>query len=118
LNYANAIYYKSYCTGQFWNVPIGISSFPLDPPALPHYEISVNSSNGETRSFVGSFYERTWDATLSPCLYVGNRQGGPSGEFDDPNDSVLQGSYQDYEVSGLFSTDFDFSEFDSDGCGI
>lgn len=104
--------------GQFWNVPIEVDDFPLDPPALPHYTVNVTASNGISRAFVGMFYERAWDLSESPCLYVGNKQGGPSGEFDDPNDSVLQGSYQDYEVSTLFSNDFIYSVFESDTCGL
>ena len=54
---------------------------------------------------------------MLPCLFSGNRQGGATNAFGDPNDSIIQGSYQDYEVSNLFDTDFTFSTFDSAVCG-
>lgn len=54
---------------------------------------------------------------MLPCLFTGNRQGGATNAFGDPNDSVVQGSYDDYEVSDLFSTDFTFSTFNSAACG-
>ena len=54
---------------------------------------------------------------MLPCLFTGDRQGGATNAFGDPNDSVIQGSFQDYEVSDLFSNDFTFSIFDSAACG-
>ena len=82
----------------------------------PYYTITVNPKGGTTRSFVSSLYERPWEIML-PCLFTGDRQGGETNAFGDPNDSVLHGSYQDYEVTDLFSTDFTFSTFDSAACG-
>ena len=98
--------------GQFWNIPIGVEDFAVDP----YYTITVNPTGGTTRSFVSSLYERPWEIML-PCLFTGDRQGGETNAFGDPNDSVLEGSYQDYEVNDLFSTDFTFSIFDSAACG-
>ena len=34
----------------------------------------------------------------------------------DPNDSVIEGKYRDYEVESLFSPDFAFSHFDVSNC--
>ena len=50
------------------------------------------------------------------CFYVGNRQGGTIREVEDPNDSVIEGSYADYMTAGDFSTEFTFSHFDEDRC--
>ena len=82
----------------------------------PYYTITVNATDETTRTFVGSLYERPWEIML-PCLFTGDRQGGETNAFGDPNDSILQGSYQDYEVIDLFSNDFTFSTFDSAVCG-
>ena len=83
---------------------------------MPNYAVTVNAPDGLSRSFVSSLYERPWEIML-PCLFSGNRQGGATNAFGDPNDSIIQGSYQDYEVSNLFDTDFTFSTFDSAVCG-
>ena len=104
--------FYSHCIGQFWNIPIGVQNFTIDP----YYNITVNGGFGTTRSFVGSLYKRPWEIML-PCLFTGDRQGGATNAFGDPNDSVIQGSFQDYEVSDLFSNDFTFSIFDSAACG-
>lgn len=101
--------------GQFWNIPIGVQNFALNQTALPNYEITVNPINGVSRSFVSALYERPWEIML-PCLIAGNRQGGATNAFGNPNDPVVQGSYQDYEVSDLFSTAFTFSTFNSAVC--
>jgi len=82
---------------------------------LPHYAIRVNSTFGDTRSFVGELYERPWEIML-PCLFTGNRQGDATNAFSDPNDSIIQGSFEDYIVGNLFSTDFTFSTFNSVAC--
>ena len=58
----------------------------------------------------------TWEFEKRPCLYVGNSQAGPLGETVDPNDSVMEGTYRNYEVDSLFSPDFDFSHFDETQC--
>ena len=107
--YINLFY--SRCIGQFWNIPIGVQNFTVDP----YYNITVNAKGGTTRSFGGFLYSRPWEIML-PCLFTGDRQGGATNAFGDPNDSVIQGSFQDYEVSDLFSNDFTFSIFDSAAC--
>ena len=41
---------------------------------------------------------------------------GPVHEIDDPNVSVIQGSYRDYSVRSLFATDFVYSQFSASLC--
>ena len=82
---------------------------------MPHYAIRVNATSGDTRSFVGELYNRPCEIML-PCLFTGNRQGGATNAFSDPNDSVIQGSLDDYIVSNLFDSNFTFSTFDSVAC--
>ena len=62
-------------------------------------------------------YDLTWEFESKKCLYVGNRQGGPIGEVEDPNDSVIEGSYQDYVTGGAFMTKFTYAVFkESNNC--
>ena len=106
-------------TGQFWNVPVNVTkntgsfngAFRDDD-----YIITVNYPNSPLRRFVGLHYSVTWEFEKRPCLYVGNSQAGPLGETVDPNDSVIEGTYKNYEVEGLFSPEFDFSHFDGTQC--
>ena len=46
-------------------------------------------------------------------MYVGNSQGGPSGEFfNQLSGSVIEGSYKDYMVEGIFDTEFKYSRIE------
>ena len=81
------------------------------------YAITVNHPRAPSRTFVGRLYDMTWEFRPTHCLYVGNRQAGPISEVTDPNDSVIQGSYEDYRVSGLFDTSYAYSVFNSTQCG-
>ncbi|XP_065918054.1 uncharacterized protein [Dysidea avara] len=103
---------------QFWNVPVELNEYLGDTPDdnLTYYRIKVTTANNVEREFVGHLYDVTWDFTPIPCVYAGNRNGGPVAEFDDPNDSVIEGRYTDYETSGLFSTQFTYSRFDNSRC--
>lgn len=57
----------------------------------------------------------TWDHYHKTCYYVGNSQGGP--EFSKSSvESVIEGSYKDYETSGLFVTDFKYQKFEDGFC--
>ena len=58
----------------------------------------------------------TWESEQGPCLYVGDSQAGPVGAHVDPDDSVIEGTYQNYEVSSIFSSDFVFSRFEEYRC--
>ena len=105
-------------TGQFWNIPIDVVRYSQSFGGAVRsdtYEITVNYP-GQRRQFVGLLHPLTWELESRQCLYVGNRQGGPIDEVDDPNDSVLQGKYDDYEIGNLFDTEFDYGHFEDDRC--
>lgn len=105
--------------GQFWNVPV--TAVPFDPPAGSFLEgneslfsVTVDPMDGgATRSFLGDLFPRTWDNTRENCLYVGNGQGGPGGEFAELPDSVIKGRYSDYAVDSLFDTDFEYDRINT-----
>ena len=106
-------------TGQFWNVPVDVIENTGSFNGVfrdDDYIITVNYPNSPPRRFVGLRYSLTWEFEKRPCLYVGNSQAGPLGETVDPNDSVIEGTYQNYEVDSLFSPEFDFSHFDETQC--
>ena len=65
---------------------------------------------------MGFLYPLTWEFDERQCLYVGNGQGGPIDEVDNPNDPVLQGEYTDYIIDDLYGTDFAFGHFVSSTC--
>ena len=71
-----------------------------------------------SRSFLGEFYDRKWDRTNEPCLYVGNAQGGKSYDVEDPNDSVIEGNYREYfiENEDLFETNYKYVQFEEERC--
>ena len=105
-------------TGQFWNIPIDVVRYnqSIDGTVRSDtYTITVNYP-GQTRQFVGFLYPLTWEFDERQCLYVGNGQGGPIDEVDDPNDPVLHGEYTEYIVDDLFSTDFAFGHFETSRC--
>ena len=109
----------SHNLGQFWNVPVDVrENTGFFDGALQDndYIIIVNYPGSPPRSFVGLGYSVTWEFEKRPCLYVGDSQAGPLGETVDPNDSVIEGTYRDYEVDSLFSPDFVFSHFDESKC--
>ncbi|XP_065884189.1 uncharacterized protein [Dysidea avara] len=105
--------------GQFWNIPV--TAVPIVTDALGNdtnpYSITVDHPQAPVRSFVADLYHRTWDRSLDPCLYAGNSQGGPISELDDPNDSVIEGEYSDYEVAdGIFGRDFKHNRLLTTSC--
>lgn len=110
--------------GQFWNTPINVTMYTgdrgyIDPNDRAYY-LSITSSSSVTRTFVGVLQERTWDKTRTPCIYAGNRQAGPIGDIPEdevPNDSVIEGTYEDYIVSTPFGNDCSFCNlFDATRC--
>ena len=91
--------------GQFWNVPVtltntGMSVNVLFKP-LPVYEVKVVRTGSPTRKFTGFEYPYTWDLSDEPCLYAGDGQG----------EEVIEGSYLEYQVKGIFATDFNYTRF-------
>ena len=57
------------------------------------------------RRFTGLLLSVNWEFQKTPCFYVGNQQGGPIYEVEDPNDSVIECRYEDYRVGGAFETE-------------
>ena len=46
---------------------------------------------------------------------MGNSQGGPE-RSRNPMNSVIEGSYSQYIVDGLFDTEFEYERFDENAC--
>ena len=106
-------------TGQFWNIPISVGLYTgpaEDSDAGQRYMIQVEHPNSQPRVFTGLLIGYTWEQDKSNCFYAGNRQGGTIREVEDPNDSVIEGTYADYQTTGDFNTDFKFSLFDENRC--
>uniref|UniRef100_A0A1X7VGN5 VWFD domain-containing protein n=1 Tax=Amphimedon queenslandica TaxID=400682 RepID=A0A1X7VGN5_AMPQE len=110
--------------GQFWNTPITIAPYTIqltqslleDFDQTQLYTIQVSPVGGTSRQFIGELYQRSWDRSFRPCLYVGSSQGGKLKDIPGPSDSVIEGSYIDYLVPGLLATDFKFSRFKNSFC--
>ena len=102
-------------------MPINVERFvPTreDPYFLEEelFVITVNPMDSQQRRFVAELYDQVWDTTLGVCFYAGSIQAGPVAEIDEPNDSVIQGVYSDYHVSGLFDSEFMYSQFSDSRC--
>lgn len=106
--------------GQFWNVPANVDIFMgqlTDGSEANNMYIINITTNSRSRSYVGWFYDLTWDFGEGPCLYVGDRQAGPIHEVMEPNDGVIESMYKDYLVSDAFSEDgYVFSMFKEERC--
>ena len=101
--------------GQFWNVEFKAEKYNVTAedkitPAPDHYAVTVNAP-GETRRFFAWKHSRTWDMEGVSCLYSGNVQGGPLYEVTSISDPVIQGTYTDYTVSGLFHSEYRYAKF-------
>ena len=79
------------------------------------YNITV-MKEGSQRHFLGLKKDVTWDFRSEICYYVGNVQGGVTGE-DPSSDPVIEGDYTHYAVESLFSTEFSYSRFREELCG-
>lgn len=79
------------------------------------YVITFTQSDGNVRKVPAKLHSRTWSSSqVSPCLYAGDSEGGYLFEVEEPNDSLLEGSYQDYVMATMFSTNYKYSKFISD----
>ena len=74
--------------------------------------VTVEPMDSPKRSFVSDLDRQKWDNSRDICLYSGNIQGGTLQEVEDPNDSVIEGTYVDYRTSELFSSSFMYSKFE------
>ena len=117
--------------GQFWKAGVDIEPFTglydsednntsnetdCTDGVCDYYVVSIKHSSSTERQFVGYYYGVTWDFERRDCLYSGNSQGGPIREVENPNDSVIEGHIGDYELDGLFNTEFKYSAFNSSSC--
>ena len=76
----------------------------------------MDHPSSKPRKFIAELHPATWDGKKKQCLYVGSAQSGAVNEVDIPNDHVIEGNYDDYEVSDLFDSDFQYNQFQDDQC--
>ena len=115
---------KSRCfytiTGQFWNIPVDVLNYAGNYSGTVNntYVVTVDHPmfNSTSRTFIAELHPATWDGKRKECLYVGSAQSGAINEVDGPNDHVIEGTYDNYEVSGLFDSDFQYNQFQKDQC--
>ena len=82
------------------------------------YIITVSHPQSTPRSFVGLRRDITWEFERRVCYYVGSGLAGKLSEVSVPNDSVIEGVYNEYQVDSLFATSFIYSHFNDAGCFI
>ena len=75
-------------------------------------------AEADPRSFVGLKSDITWEFERRVCYYVGNTQAGKLAEVSEPNNSVIEGVYSDYQVESLFATGLTYTHFNEDRCRI
>ena len=80
------------------------------------FTITVDHPDAPSRVFSGLLQDINWEFQEGPCFYVGNQQGGTIYEVEEPNDSVIEGSYEDYRVGSPFETAFTFNRFEESRC--
>lgn len=84
------------------------------------YAVTVSPplTGTHNRTFVAELYTFTWEPRNEVCFYAGNIQGGELAEITDRsvNDPVIEGSYREYIVSGLFEHDYAYSQFSNSVC--
>lgn len=108
--------------GQFWNIPVDVLEYSGNYSGSGQvnntYVVTVDhpSPTSTPRRFIAELHSSTWDRKRAQCLYVGSAQGGAINEVDVPNDHVIEGTYDNYEVSGLFDSDFQYNQFQGDQC--
>ena len=100
--------------GQFWNIPITISTNVVEDKT--YIEI-YDSSHDSYRRIPAFEYSLTWDHTKMTCYYVGNSRGGP--EFSHNRvESVIEGGQLDYTTDSLFATSYKYEMFDESVCSV
>lgn len=115
-----SVYYNIFLLqllGQFWNVETKVTKYTQElrdgTTSDRAYLVELMPRNKPKRSFIGFLYERTWNFKEFPCIYAGNAQGGAIYEAADgePNDSVIEGTIQDY-----LQNDNKFDKFNKSKC--
>ncbi len=115
--------FLSFNAGQYWNIPVDVTPFTgqlrSGEQATGRFVLNLTTFGSAPRSFTGWLYDLTWEFEEGPCLYVGNRQGGPIYEVPNPNDRVIAELYSDYRVESAFSEEnYDFGLFSEDRCTV
>lgn len=87
----------------------------LDSRVTP-YVVTVDHPDDPARQFVAELFQRTWDKSMKPCLYAGDGQGGSILDPVTPNDPVIAGTFRDYKVSDIFSSDFIYNKLQRRNC--
>ena len=103
--------------GQFWNIKVTAEKYNVTTedkisPGPGHYAVTVDAPSG-TRSFFAWKASRTWDRKSMSCLYSGDAQGGVLYEVTSLSGSVIEGTYDEYRVSGLFEPEYKYEMFGS-----
>ena len=52
-------------------------------------------------------------------MYVGNSQGGPYNELQDPSlpeDTIIEGTYRQYRVDSLYDSEWTYGRFMEERC--
>ena len=102
--------------GHFWNIKVEAEKYDVTAddkisPEQSHYAVTVNRP-GDSRFFAWKD-SHTWEEKSMSCLYCGDAQGGVLHEVTSLADPVIQGTYDDYIVSGLFDSDYKYDMFRS-----
>lgn len=63
------------------------------------------------RHIPASRYDLSWNYAHKTCYYVGNSQGGPELSRS-ASESVIEGSYKEYQTGGLFDPVFKYNVFE------
>ena len=84
---------------------LGQLQTPLPSPRQ-RYDKAMMIFHGSTTQRFNGFTHRSWSQSREMCFYAGDRQGFP----------VIQGEFKDYEMEGLFATEYIFSRFKQDTC--
>ena len=107
-----------FCSGQFWNVPIGVEPYigPFGAKEVDKdddvYLVTVSYPGSQNRTFVAELHRRAWVERI-PCLYAGNSMAGPIAEVPQYKDNVIDGALDSYSVKDLFSPEFEHSKYKS-----
>ncbi len=75
------------------------------------FAINITTTASRSRSYISVLGLLTREQDEGPCLFV---RGNQSDAIERPNDdSIIEGHYLDYIVSGAFFDDFNYGMFDS-----
>jgi len=103
--------------GQFWNIPVDVLNYTGNYSGSTEniFVVTVDhpGPTSTSRAFIAELHSATWDRKRKQCLYA---QSEVINEEDVPNDNVIEGTYDDYEVSGLFDSDFKYNQFQENQC--